>query len=210
MGWQTFRSRVLSVMQSSPKDPSALARAIAQSYDLIVRSPDAVKIKVGNKETLVLTGDLINKHIVSKGNKDALELWISQQFVRQASSPIPLIPNLVTAIAKGFPKYWTGATLTPGLPPSILPPGIIVDMKVTTPGFVVPIPWPPAKSDEQFVEQIIKMAKQHLFTVGGTKYVNVPTGQPPTGFTLTPAPWFGYRVVDEKSAEKPTEASQSA
>lgn len=200
MGWNIFRNRVLTIMQNSPKDPSQIARVMAQSYDQIVRSPDSILKKVGDREVPIFTGDLVNKHIVASGNRDLLELWIAQQFIKQSTSSATLLPSLPTAIAKGFKKYWMGAKLVPGAPPSIAPPGVILSMNVTNSGLIVPIIWPPAKSTEQFIEQIIVMGKQHLFTVGGTKYVNVATGQPPTGFTLTPTPWIGYRVVDEKNA----------
>lgn len=187
MGWDLFRRRVLRVMNKPPKSSDEVAKIIAQSYDSIIRTP-----QVSSKG---VTGDLINKHTLQRGNKDLLERWITTQFRLQSLSLVPLEPNLPTAIANGFPKYWTGGTMKPGLPPSLLPIGNISSMTVSNPGQIVTQPLPQTKSAEEFVEQIITLGKKHLLTVGGIKIVDVPSIN---GVIPTPVPWLGYRVLDEK------------
>ena len=179
MAWNIFRRRVLQVMRSSPSGPDQIARAIAGAYDSVMRAPSS--------------GDLINKHTLVRGNTRMLELWVNSVFFQQSFSPVMLPPNLPSLIAQGFPQYWLGATLSPGLPPATVPPGIIASMTVLNPGAVTPLPFPPSQSDSEFVENIITLAKMHLFTVGGQMIVNVPS---PTGVIPTPAPWIGYKVVD--------------
>lgn len=181
MAWDSFRRRVLRVMNNSPSGPDQIARAIAGAYDFAMRAPSS--------------GDLINRHVVIRGNTRILELWINSIFLQQSFSPTMLPPGLPSLIAQGFPQYWLGATLTSGLPPATVPPGIITNMMVLNPGTITPIPFPPATSPDQFVENIITLAKMHLFTIGGQMIVNVIT---PTGPIPTPAPWVGYKVIDER------------
>jgi hypothetical protein len=142
------------------------------------------------------SGDLVNRHSLVRGNKKALELWVALQFYQQALSLAPIPPSLPSKIAQGFIQYWLGATLRPGLPPAVVPPGMITSMTVLNPGTVTPLPLPPAKTPEEFVESLIRLGKMHLFTVGGTMIVNVIT---PTGPVPTPAPWFGYKVIDARA-----------
>lgn len=180
MSWNTFRRNVLATMRTNPSGPDQIARAIASSYDMVMRSPGS--------------GDLINKHYLVKGNTRILEIWINSVFLQQSFSPISLPPGMPILIAQGFPQYWIGATLSPGLPAAVAPPGIVASMNVLNPGVITPIPFLPSPSDTDFVENIITLAKMHLFTIGGQMIVNVPS---PTGFIPTPAPWFGYKVQEE-------------
>ena len=63
MSWNIFRRNVLATMRSNPSGPDQIARAIATSYDMALRSPGS--------------GDLINKHYLVKGNARILEIWIN-------------------------------------------------------------------------------------------------------------------------------------
>ena len=130
MGWNRFRRTVLTAMQN-PKDPSQVARAIAKAYDTAVKTPQVYsKETASGKRTIEITGDILNKHTVLKGNTSALATYINNQFRLQAFSLGVLPPSLPTLIAQGFPLYWSGATLKPGLPPSLFAPGPILQMMV--------------------------------------------------------------------------------
>lgn len=109
--------------------------------------------------------------------------------------------TIIDDIGKGVVAYWTGATLTPGIPPIIPATGAIANLItnsafVTTPGTWTPVgPNIPTESIDDFLDVLISAMKVHLTTVEG---IYLTTSTYP-GFPLVPpAPgilsWRGFTV----------------
>lgn len=188
MSWNTFRNRVLTTMTKPGTSMSELVDAIVSGYDITMRTPPA--------------GDFFNGKFVVTSNTEGFKSYVYSQFLIQSTSPIHL-PILLN-IAKGFPIYWVGATLSTGLPP-ITPPGGIATVSATVLNTgippVLPIQTGKSQTPEEFVDGLIQLAKLHLYTISGTLMVAYPS---PTGTITIPVPWFGYRVMDTPKVQLPT------
>lgn len=191
MSWQKFKNRLSKKMQKGPGSAEEFAKLLASCYDGAVKS--------------VTSGENTSNNRLIKGNKKLLEDHIIRAFKAQSKSKKHL--NIINLIAKGFPLYWTGATLSVEKLPIVPAPGAIFNISITShnvsnPGVATPIPIPLGKSQtsEQFINNLVRAAQQHLKTVSGTiQTVSAYSpGPPPTGWVPGPGiiTWTGYRVTE--------------
>ena len=190
MGWTAFKQTVLTQMYGPPppSSPTQVVDAIVRAYDEAVRTPPS--------------GDMMNQNFVTQGNTEALKQALYNIFAIQSKSTVPL--PIVNQIASAFPLYWTGAQLSTTNLPIPIPPVMvhwyILSNTVSNPGAPPPftLPYGVAISTEQFVDNIILLARLHLTTVSG-EMLTMAQYYPPApvpifapGFST----WVGYMVED--------------
>lgn len=191
MSWNKFRNRLSNKMKKGPRSSEEFGKLLASCYDGAMKS--------------VTSGENASRNRLIKGNKKLLEQHIIRSLNAQSKSKNPL--NIINLIAKGFPLYWTGATLSVEKLPTIPAPGSIFNINITShnvsnPGIATPIiiPLGKSQSSEQFINNLIKAAQQHLKTVSGTIQTisAYSPGPPPTGWVPGPGIiiWTGYTVVE--------------
>lgn len=190
MSFTLFKIKILQKMVKGPKSSGQVASIIASEYDKAVRS--------------LSSGDLVSKNRILIGNKQGLESYIVSILNTQSKSTLPL--DVTNLIAKGFPIYWTGATMGIEYIPSVPAPGSVFNISVVSnvisnPGVVVPIPTKLGKSQstDEWINNLVKAAREHLKTVSGTittVSAYVP-GPPPLGITPNVGiiTWTGYNVL---------------
>ena len=189
MSWTKFKNDVVRKMKKGPSSLEETAKIIASSYDRAVRSAQS--------------GDKVGFNRLIKGNKEGFEKYITRILKAQSKS-ITATP-IHNLIAKGFPIYWLGGQLSTEKIPATPAPGAIVNVSVVVntvdfPGAPVEIPVPLGKSQstEQFVNNLVKVAKLHLNTLSGStktisQYPVIPPGTVPgPGIIL----WTGYVVPE--------------
>jgi hypothetical protein len=185
-GWDGFKLQVKSVMESYPLDSDILAKQLAVSYDIAMKTPPA--------------GDLIVGNPVLTGNVAGMEAVFKSVFLQQAVSPQQL--PLIQLLSLGFITYWTGATIAPLKIPAIAPIGATppslqnLSGLCTFPGTTAQIPpfvYKGEVSVDSFINNFITAADIHLRTVSGIYNVMALYGVPPTATT---APgivnWLGF------------------
>lgn len=194
-GWDTFRQQVKTIMELLPADSDDLAKIMANSYDMAVKTPPA--------------GDLLVGNAVMNGNVTALENVIKSVFDLQlrSSEQLPLF-ELFTS---GFQAYWAGSTLQI-VRPCVIPPAPAASINVQTlsvvcsnPGQKIPLPAElikPESTVTPFIENFIQAAEMHFKTISGEYNVTAMFGFPPTA-TTGPGilPWVGYTIDASKIIE---------
>lgn len=106
--------------------------------------------------------------------------------------------DLLRDIGPAIQIYWTGAVISPILPPTIPCIGALANTKTLlavnfSPGVWTPISIPPMNSISPFLFNFILSASVHLLTVGGiyTCLCQYPPPAPPAPGIL---PWAGYFI----------------
>lgn len=106
--------------------------------------------------------------------------------------------DLLRDIGPAIQTYWTGAVISPILPPTIPCIGALANTKTLlavnfSPGVWTPISIPPMNSISPFLFNFILSASVHLLTVGGiyTCLCQYPPPAPPAPGIL---PWAGYFI----------------
>lgn len=187
--WDIFKKQVKLVMESPPSSLDDVAKAIAVSYDTVIKLPPA--------------GDIMNKNPVLAGNVVLLENLIKSALLQQSVSPIQL--PILDAFQNALIAYWGGASLQPLFPPLIPVPGAIsnllpvVQVMVTNPGIQLSYPFTYEGLDnvDGFIDKFITIANLHLATVGGNIFTTAifPGGVTAVGFTV----WNGYSMTGNEA-----------
>lgn len=183
--WQLFKQQVKLVMESPPSTLDDVAKAIATSYDAVIKMPPA--------------GDIMNKNPVLTGGKELLENLL-KIYLTQQSTSIEQLP-LFDAFGNALIVYWGGASLAPLYPPLIPVPGAtanippVTQVLVTNPGQQISYPFTYNGLDnvDEFIDKFILLANLHLSTVSGIIITTAMFPGPTMGLGFST--WSGYSMT---------------
>ena len=183
--WQLFKQQVKLVMESPPSTLEDVAKAIATSYDAVIKMPPA--------------GDIMNKNPVLTGGKELFENLL-KIYLTQQSNSVEQLP-LFDAFGNALIVYWGGASLAPLYPPLIPVPGAtanippVTQVLVTNPGQQISYPFIYNGLDnvDEFIDKFILLANLHLTTVSGIIITTALFPGPTMGLGF--GSWSGYSMT---------------
>ena len=185
MSFSVFKQSMLAYMENpaSIQDSKEFAKKLTTEYDQCVRR---------GYQT-------INNIPIQKPNVELMETLVNLACQISLTKQSGL-HTFADDIGKGVMGYWTGATLTIGIPPIIPAPGSIANISTTAAIVSVPGTWTPLgplnPTDDcgLFLDKLISGLQIHLTTIEGiymtiSSYPAVPIFIAPgvltwTGFTI--------------------------